>query len=272
MAGSDTSAADVHPNDDLLIALHDGVLFAGDRPLVEGHLKSCHRCRARLVALTEDITPAQTRSRAAGLGRRTALAIVLVSLAATAGIVGWRTWTRQTNESLADVSTTVINTIPDSAIANATPPAVVEPNVPSAASDATIATPAELSPAAAESAARPLPEPMEIASPNRNFRWRVVGLDVERTTNGGRDWRKQSVPLTKAIAGGAAPSAAVCWLVGRSGAVFVAVGSEWKDVSLTEMVDLVKVAAIDSTNATVTASDGRQFSTSDAGVSWTPLQ
>ncbi len=266
------NTADVHPNDDLLIALHDGVLFAGDRPLVEGHLKSCHRCRARLVALTEDITPAQTQARAAGLGRRTALAIVLVSLTATAGVVGWRAWSRQATDSLADVPTTIVNTIPDSAIANATPPTIVEPEAaPATDAAAPAATEAAVAAPPAAPAAPPVPA-MVISSPNRNFSWRVVGLEVERTNNGGRDWRKQMVTLTKPIAGGTAPSAAVCWLVGRSGAVFVAVGSQWRDVSLTELVDLVEVAAIDSMNATVTASDGRRFSTSDAGVSWTPLQ
>ncbi|MEQ1761149.1 MAG: YCF48-related protein, partial [Vicinamibacterales bacterium] len=115
------------------------------------------------------------------------------------------------------------------------------------------------------------PEPLVISSPNRNFRWRVTGLDVERTSDGGDVWRKQNVALARTVVAGTAPSAAVCWLVGQAGSVFLAVGSEWKDVSMTRKVDLVKVAAIDSMNATVTASDGTLFSTSDAGVTWTAL-
>ena len=95
-----------------------------------------------------------------------------------------------------------------------------------------------------------------------------MGLEVERTSDGGTAWRKQAVELTQAIAGGTAPSAAVCWLVGKGGTVFVAVGSQWKNVSLTDAVDLASVSAADSTNATVTAADGRRFSTSDGGTTW----
>lgn len=271
---------DAHPNDNLLLALNDGVLFPGDKPLVEGHLKTCARCQARLTALTEDISvdaPVHApRSKPGGVPtavlRRLLVVVVLLGILGGAGIVARREFTRRTSEPVALATTpeVPVSEVPPVISGIPTPPAPepvetapIEPPAPETAAPSA-STPASPPPALTA-------DPLVVTSPNRNFRWRVVGLTVERTTNGGAEWRKQSVELTKQIASGAAPSAAVCWLVGRGGAIFVAVGSQWKNVSLTEPVDLVRVAAIDSSNATVTAMDGRQFSTSDAGMTWNLL-
>lgn len=107
-----------------------------------------------------------------------------------------------------------------------------------------------------------------VTTPNRNFRWRIVGGQVERTTDGGKRWRKQNVAMTSAIKAGTAPSAAVCWLVGDNGLVLTALGGDWKRVTSPAPVSLVGVAALDSMNATVTAADGRQFSTGNGGMTW----
>jgi len=269
MAATEKPGGDAHPNDDLLLALHDDVLFSGDRPGVERHVKSCAKCQARLTALTEDISidaapeptrttrapriesPASSGSPYRSVLRRLAIVVVLFGVLGTAGIVGQRELNRRNAEPVSLAPTPPVpSRAPAPSISNISPPAA----------------PATSSPTAATA---PAVEPLVISSPNNNFRWRVVGLEVERTNNGGTDWRPQMVKLTKAIAGGAAPSAAVCWLVGKGGTVFVAMGSDWKDVSLTEKVDLTGVTAIDAMNATVTAVDRRQFSTSDAGVTWT---
>jgi len=301
MAGRD-SHAEVHPNDDLLLALHDGVLFSGDRPGVEAHLKDCPRCRTRLTALTEDITPAARTqatgsrstpnppqaSRGAWAFRRTLTGLVLFGIVATAGVLTWRGLGGPADEPVDTglVDTGLGSRTEPSTAATPTPesdssPAVADtgstappeapgapPTVPEgAASPEAVETPAPAPPSALPST--PAVDALVITSPNRNFRWRVAGSDVERTNDGGGEWRKQSVTLTRPIVAGMAPSAAVCWLVGRGGAVFVAVGATWKDVSFPENVDVVKVAAIDSMNATITMADGREFTTSDQGFSWT---
>jgi hypothetical protein len=273
MAEGPGGGPETHPNDDLLLALHDGVLFPGDRPLVQTHLKGCPRCRARLLALTEDPLPAPVAAASPPASRPSAppaaaspakavatrLAIV-VGVFGALGIAGWavrRELERRTAEPVALANTPAIP--PRTATPTAAPaPAPAEPVVP---------------PADTAADAPPIPaEPIVVTSPNRNFRWRVSGLDVERTTDGGGVWRKQAVALPKSINAGMAPSAAVCWLVGRDGTVLVAVGSEWKNVSMPQPIELIRVTAQDSMTATVTAMDGRQFSTVDAGVTWTPLQ
>lgn len=264
---------DVHPSDDLLLALHDNVLFSGDRPPVESHVKTCARCRARLVALTEEITPTsraapeavrepaptrtprQPRPWGTVLARLAAV-VVVFGVVGGLGIFARRELDRRSAEP--------ISLAPAPAVPESTPPPAIS-GIPEPPGPEPPADPA----AANEAAPSTVPAlPIEIISPNRNFRWRINGLEVERTNNGGTDWQAQTVMLPAPIAAGHAPSAAVCWLVGQGGTVLVALGPDWKNVSLKEKVDLVRIAAIDSMNATVTTRDGREFTTSDAGATW----
>jgi len=276
--------AEVHPSDDLLLAHNDGVLFPGDRPLVEGHLKGCTRCRARLAALTDDIAvPAQVASKPAPrtreqsstgrtfgpLLRRLAVVAALLAILGTAGVAARREIVRRSAEPVALAPAPARPPKPSARALDVLAPPVAE-ETPEAAAASAVAS--NVSPAATAAPVVSDPSAIIIASPNPDFRWRLTGLNVERTTNGGKEWLKQAVDLPRPPVGGVAPSAAVCWLVGRGGAVFVGVGTSWKNVSMTEPVDLVRVTATDSMYATVTAADGRRFSTTDGGVRWDLLQ
>jgi len=71
------------------------------------------------------------------------------------------------------------------------------------------------------------------------------------------------------LTAGASPSSSVCWLVGPRGTVVLSVdGGRWQQVGFPEPADLVAVRADDAKNATVTASDGRVFRTTDGGITW----
>ena len=75
--------------------------------------------------------------------------------------------------------------------------------------------------------------------------------------------------MTETLAGGASPSPSVCWLVGGRGSVLrSADGDAWQRVPFPLAIDLVSIRATDDKNATVTASDGRMFSTTDGGLNW----
>jgi outer membrane biosynthesis protein TonB len=111
----------------------------------------------------------------------------------------------------------------------------------------------------------------EIVSPDPSNRWRIGGGSVVlRSTNGGVTWEHQDAGYTGAIAG-ASPDPTVCWLVGRAGIVLLTIdGRTWQRVSFIETADLVSVRATSADAATVTTADGRTFTTTDRGRTWTP--
>jgi photosystem II stability/assembly factor-like uncharacterized protein len=103
-------------------------------------------------------------------------------------------------------------------------------------------------------------------------RWRVVaGTRVERTVDSGATWTALPIePVLKTpLVAGSATSPLNCWLVGREGVVLVTHdGQTFRRVSVPEAVHLTGVTAQDGMRATVTAIDGRNFSTFDGGLTW----
>jgi len=112
--------------------------------------------------------------------------------------------------------------------------------------------------------------PLAIQSPRQDVRWRIVaGVTVERSTDGGSTWQTQSTGATARLTAGAAPSSLVCWLVGNRGVVLLSKdGQTWQRIEFPEPVDLVAVVAQNDSTATVTAADGRGFTTTDGGKTW----
>ena len=134
-------------------------------------------------------------------------------------------------------------------------------------------------------------------------RWRLGAAAVERSTDGGATWIAASpagapamneavsrgraaaaaatapaAPATSVgavgpanVVSGDAPSAAVCWLVGPRGAVWLTTdgGQTFRRLTVTGEPDLRAVTARDDRSADVTASDGRVFRTENAGATWT---
>ncbi len=104
------------------------------------------------------------------------------------------------------------------------------------------------------------------------MRWRIIaGTRVERSIDAGVTWTALPIEpaLTTPLEAGVATSQSNCWLVGREGVVLVTSdGRTFRRVSLPESVQLVSVIATDALRATVTAVDGRMFSTIDGGLTW----
>jgi photosystem II stability/assembly factor-like uncharacterized protein len=128
---------------------------------------------------------------------------------------------------------------------------------------------------------------VEVASPDPKFRWRLAGpTAIDRSIDGGVTWTRQTIGVPAlAFASQDAPAAAmrwttgsspapeVCWVVGGGGIVLLSTdGRTWQMRRLPEAVDLIAVHAVDARTATVTTADGRQFSTSDAGLSWSQVR
>jgi hypothetical protein len=110
----------------------------------------------------------------------------------------------------------------------------------------------------------------DIVSPDPSVRWRIRGALVEHSNDGGRTWTDAGPGTVPGLVAGFAPSAGVCWIVGRGGVVLVTSdNTSWMRHQLDPPVDLGGVVAQDARVATVTAVDGRTFSTADGGVTWT---
>ena len=85
----------------------------------------------------------------------------------------------------------------------------------------------------------------------------------------GPKWPPPPADLAAQIVVASAPSADVCWMVGRGGIVLRSTDHEtWQRVNIPQALDLSAISATDARTATVTAADGRTFSTADGGMSW----
>lgn len=111
---------------------------------------------------------------------------------------------------------------------------------------------------------------MVIVSTNPNSQWRMGAAGtVLHTLDGGSRWETQRTGVTVVPTAGTSPSPSTCWLVGPHGTVLLSRdGRSWQTLRFPEPVDLVSISAADDSHATVTASDGRAFSTSDRGGTW----
>ena len=111
-----------------------------------------------------------------------------------------------------------------------------------------------------------------IRTPNPQILWRIAGGGfVERSTDGGEVWQGQLPNPDAHFIAGAAPTAQTCWLVGQGGIILLTTdGTTWKTIQPPARADFVDVTAKDGSSATVTAADGRKFTTADGGKHWNP--
>ena len=114
-----------------------------------------------------------------------------------------------------------------------------------------------------------LTKPVTVASVGNLTFWRLTTGGVIARSTDGANWRPLNSGTTTDLFAGAAPSAEICWVVGRSGTVLRTTdGEQWQAIASPTDADLVDVAATDEFSATVFADDGQQFTTDDGGLSW----
>jgi photosystem II stability/assembly factor-like uncharacterized protein len=109
-----------------------------------------------------------------------------------------------------------------------------------------------------------------IPTPDSSVKYRLAGGGfVERTTDGGATWNGQQVSQNARLIAGSAPSAKVCWIVGRDAAITLTKnGTDWERVDPPIQADFVAVVAKNDNAATVTTVDGKKYSTTDRGKKW----
>ncbi len=113
-----------------------------------------------------------------------------------------------------------------------------------------------------------------IPTPDSDVFYRIAGGGfVEISEDGGATWQRQLFNPSAEFTAGSAPEPRICWLVGRSGIVFLTEdGKSWRKLPSPTSEDLVVVLAKSASNATVTTTDDRKWSTDDAGKNWHPVK
>jgi hypothetical protein len=113
-----------------------------------------------------------------------------------------------------------------------------------------------------------------ISTPDSDVFYRIAGGGfVEISEDGGATRQRQLLNPSAEFTAGSAPEPRICWLVGRSGIVFVTEdGKSWRKLPSPTSEDLVVVLAKSASSATVTTTDNRKWSTDDAGKNWHPTK
>ena len=113
-----------------------------------------------------------------------------------------------------------------------------------------------------------------ILTPDPAVLWRFAGSGfVERSTDGGATWQGEEPSAGGQLVAGAAPSANVCWIVGRDGLILLTKDAKsWKKIPPPVETDFVAVSAESAPSATITTADGRKFATKDGGKKWKPAE
>ncbi|ODS59110.1 MAG: hypothetical protein ABS36_02925 [Acidobacteria bacterium SCN 69-37] len=104
-------------------------------------------------------------------------------------------------------------------------------------------------------------------------RWRITPDGrLERAAGDGQLWLAVPLPGPIVVTAGSAPLAHVVWLGGRGGAVLRSTDLVTFDPRPTPTTAaIVAIEATDAARVRVVAADGREFSTTDGGLTWTPL-
>ncbi len=111
---------------------------------------------------------------------------------------------------------------------------------------------------------------LQIQTPDPKILWMIASAGaVEKSEDGGATWKTEYLDARGPILAGAAPSVKICWLVGANATILRTTnGERWKAIKPPAETDFARVEATDALTATVTALDGRRFSTSDGGKNW----
>jgi len=109
-----------------------------------------------------------------------------------------------------------------------------------------------------------------IATPDSDVFYRIAtGGFIEISEDGGVTWQRQLLNPSAEFTAGSAPEPRICWLVGRSGIVFLTEdGKNWRQIPSPTSEDLIAVVTKSASNATVASDDDRKWTTDDAGKNW----
>jgi len=119
---------------------------------------------------------------------------------------------------------------------------------------------------------------VQVKTPTGKILWRAgKGGNIQRSADAGRTWILQTSPSQEDWLAGTAVSDKISWMVGRNGAIARTTdGGHWKKIappavaadSSGKLPDWIGITAAGARQATITASDQRQYATQDGGKTW----
>ena len=119
---------------------------------------------------------------------------------------------------------------------------------------------------------------VQVKAPTGKILWRAgKGGNIQRSADAGRTWILQTSPSQEDWLAGTAVSDKISWMVGRNGAIARTTdGGHWKKIappsvaadSSGKLPDWIGITAAGARQATITASDQRQYATQDGGKTW----
>jgi Photosynthesis system II assembly factor YCF48 len=99
---------------------------------------------------------------------------------------------------------------------------------------------------------------------------------IDKSTDSGGTWQHQQSGVTSQLLAGSAPNDLVCWVVGRDAVILRTVdgGKSWTKVPDPQSLngskpDWTGVFATDAQHARISSVDGKSYSTTDGGQTWT---
>jgi Putative zinc-finger len=278
-----------------LAAWFDGGLSGAALEDVQAHVAACARCQALVGAMgrTRAAVPAPQPER----NPRWWLAWAVPAAAAATAVAIWVAIPHQTSVAVNPVPSPSLQKQEASPESTAPPPAEPKPAAPAAtpstsarqdrakeantappappqaANDAAQQVPGSLNEAVSVRSAAPAPAAPELRD-EAERQGAVTGQLQARAAFAnnrcGPAWPAPPSDVAGQITAGSSPSADVCWIVGRGGTVLRSTDHQtWQRVNVPQAVDLSRVVATDARTAMVVAADGRTYSTSDGGVTWT---
>lgn len=113
-----------------------------------------------------------------------------------------------------------------------------------------------------------------IMTPIDQYAWRVwPGGKIEYSFDSSHTWELQKSGVTADLTGGSAPSAKICWVIGKAGTILLTTdrGKHWKKMTSPIKEDIGGIDARDGKRASIwTASHKQSFETNDGGLTWAP--
>ena len=112
-----------------------------------------------------------------------------------------------------------------------------------------------------------------VPTPDPKVLWQIPEQGVLKSEDSGGTWRPANLPVANAhVVSIAAPSAQVCWIVGRDSLILLTTdGTRWQIIAPPVQSNFTQVVAENASSATVTTADGLRFQTSDSGKHWRPI-